>query len=59
METVSIRFSRIACRFRRWAYPDVEVEVFVGNGLDIEADCGYCGNHLPDLQAFPISHLRS
>jgi hypothetical protein len=37
------------CLQRRVTYPDVEVEVLVRYGLDIEAYCWYCGHDLADL----------
>jgi hypothetical protein len=34
----------------RWkTYPDVEIEVFVCYGFDVEAYCWYCGDYLADL----------
>jgi hypothetical protein len=30
-------------------YPDVEVEVLVRYGFDVESYSGYCGNDLADL----------
>ena len=34
----------------RETYPDVEVEVFVGYGFDVEAYCWYCGYDFADLR---------
>ena len=33
----------------RGAYPDVEVEVLVGYGFDVESDCGDRGDYFADL----------
>ena len=33
----------------RGAHPDVEVEVLVRHGLDVESDCGDRGDYLADL----------
>jgi hypothetical protein len=40
-------------------YPDVEVEVLVRHGFDVEADCGDRGDYLADLILLLAIHLSS
>ena len=35
-------------------YPDIEVEVFVSDGLDVEAYCRYGCDYLADLVRFSV-----
>ena len=41
------------------SYPDIEVEILVGDGFDVEAYCGYSGDDFADLEASNMSAFGS
>jgi hypothetical protein len=40
----------VGCEGGLWTYPDVEVELVVCYGLDVESDGWYCGYDFADLE---------